>query len=189
MGFEARYTNAGRGQVKGTHARDTLRTMTTKTFTTKQQRFIDHMASNGGNAAQAYRDSGYSAPNDHTAAAGAARLLTSVDITTAIARKTDHLQTQTDISRADVIAGLTVIAQSDEPASARVSAWSKIADILGLVTRKVDINDKRNPVRDQLAGMTLDAVMALMARWETELDALPAGDVIDGDVIESDVMG
>ena len=163
--------------------------MTTRTtFTTKQQRFIDHAASNGGNAAQAYRDAGYSAPNDHTAAAGAARLLTSVDITTAIARKTDHLQAQSDISRADVIAGLTAIAQSDEPASARVSAWSKIADILGLVTRKTEITDSRNPVRDQLAGMTLDAVMALMARMETELDALPAGDVIEGDVINGDVI-
>jgi hypothetical protein len=53
----------------------------------------------------------------------------------------------------------------------------------------VDISDKRNPVRDQLAGMTLDAVLALMERMETELDALPAGDVIDGDVMESDVRG
>ena len=113
--------------------------------------------------------------------------MTSVDIATAIARKTDHLQTQTDISRADVIAGLTAIALSEEPASARVSAWSKIADILGLVTRKTEISDKRNPVRDQLAGMTLDAVLALMERMETELDALPSGDVIDGDVIEGDV--
>jgi phage terminase small subunit len=164
--------------------------MTTKTrLSPKQLRFIDHLASNGGNAAQAYRDAGYSAPNDQTAAAGASRLLTNVEIATAIARKTDHLQTQTDISRADVIAGLTAIALSEEPAGARVSAWSKIADILGLVTRKVDISDKRNPVRDQLAGMTLDAVMALMARWENELDALPAGDVIEGDVTESDVMG
>ena len=164
--------------------------MTTKTtFTTKQQRFIDHAASNGGNAAQAYRDAGYSAPNDRTAANGASRLLVNVGIATAIARKTDHLQTQSDLTRADVIAGLTAIAQSDEPASARVSAWGKIADILGLVTRKVDISDKRNPVRDQLAGMTLDAVLALMARWENELDALPSGNVIDGDVIESDVRG
>jgi phage terminase small subunit len=161
--------------------------MTTKTFTTKQQRFIDHMASNGGNGAQAYRDSGYSAPNDHTAANGASRLLVNVGITTAIARKTDHLQTQTDISRADVIAGLTTIAQSDEPASARVSAWGKIADILGLVTRKVDISDKRNPVRDQLAGMTLDAVLALMERMENELDALPSGDVVDGEATETTV--
>ena len=147
------------------------------------------MASNGGNGAQAYRDSGYSAPNDHTAANGASRLLVNVGIATAIARKTDHLQTQSDLTRADVIAGLTTIAQSDEPASARVSAWSKIADILGLVTRKTEISDKRNPVRDQLAGMTLDAVMALMERMENEMDALPAGDVIDGDVSGGDVMG
>jgi phage terminase small subunit len=161
--------------------------MTTKTFTPKQQRFIDHVASNGGNAAKAYRDSGYSAPNDHTAANGASRLLANVGIATEVQRKTDHLQTQTDISRADVIAGLKTIAQSDEPASARVSAWSKIADILGLVVRKVDINDNRNPLRDQLAGMTLDAVMALMARMETELDALPAGDVVDSDGVETGV--
>jgi hypothetical protein len=57
-----------------------------------------------------------------------------------------------------------------------------------LVTRKTEITDSRNPMRDQLAGMTLDAVMALMARMETELDALPAGDVIEGDVINGDVI-
>jgi phage terminase small subunit len=164
--------------------------MTTKTsFTTKQQRFIDHMASNGGNGAQAYRDSGFSTPNATTATTGAHRLMTNSDIVTAIARKQDHLQAKTDITRADVLVGLHDIATTGNHESSRVSAWGKIADILGLVTRKVDISDKRNPVRDQLAGMTLDAVLALMARWENELDALPSGNVIDGDVIEGDVRG
>jgi hypothetical protein len=36
------------------------------------------------------------------------------------------------------------------------------------------------------AGMMLDAVMALIGRMETELDALPAGDVIDSDGEETD---
>ena len=162
--------------------------MTTKTkLSPKRLAFVNAYATSG-NAAQAYRDAGYSAPNDHTATNGGTRLLANVGIVTAIEQRQARNAAVTEVTRLDVIAGLTDIAQSDEPASARVSAWSKIADILGLITRKVDISDKRNPVRDQLAGMTLDAVMALMARWENELDALPSGDVIDGDVMESDVI-
>ena len=114
--------------------------------------------------------------------------MANVGIVTAIERRQHRNAAVTEVTRLDVIAGLSAIATSDEPASARVSAWSKIADILGLVTRKTEITDSRNPVRDQLAGMTLDAVLALMARMENELDALPSGDVIDGDVIGDDVI-
>ena len=164
--------------------------MTAETkLTPKRQAFVNAYATNGGNGAQAYRDAGYTVASLTVATTEAKRLLTNPDVCTAIQRREHRLQAVTEVTRLDVIAGLTTIAQSDEPASARVSAWGKIADILGLVTRKVDISDKRNPVRDQLAGMTLDAVLALMARWENELDALPSGNVIDGDVIESDVRG
>ena len=171
-----------------TCARATLRTMTTETkLSPKRLAFVNAYATNGGNGAQAYRDAGYKSDTDNVAAAGASRLLRSVKVSTAIQRREHRLQAVTEVTRLDVIAGLTAIAQSDEPASARVSAWSKIADILGLVTRKTEITDSRNPMRDQLAGMTLDAVLALMERMETELDALPAGDVIDSDGEETDV--
>ena len=163
--------------------------MTTETkLSPKRLAFVNAYASNGGNGAQAYRDAGYKVASLTVATTEAQRLLTNPDVSTAIQRREHRLQAVTEVTRLDVIAGLTAIAQSDEPASARVSAWSKIADILGLVTRKVDISDKRNPVRDQLAGMTLDAVLALIGRMESELDALPAGAVIDGDVMESDVI-
>ena len=163
--------------------------MTTETkLTPKRQAFVNAYATNGGHGADAYRDAGYAVANDNVAKVEAHRLLTIPNVVTAIERRQHRNAAVTEVTRLEVIAGLSAIATSDEPASARVSAWSKIADILGLVTRKTEISDKRNPVRDQLAGMTLDAVLALMARMENELDALPAGDVIDGDVIGDDVI-
>ena len=48
----------------------------------------------------------------------------------------------------------------------------------------VGLNDARNPVRDQLQAMTLEGVLALMARMESEMQALPEGDVIDVEVVE-----
>ena len=62
----------------------------------------------------------------------------------------------------DVLKGLGEIAvDSDQPASARVSAWRTLADILGLVVRKVDIQDHRGGLRDELAAMTLAEVLTI----------------------------
>jgi phage terminase small subunit len=131
------------------------------TLSVKRQAFVNHYATNGGNGAQAYRDAGYSAPDVSTATTGAHRLLTKADVASAIDAKRTHLQAASDISRADVIAGLALIAQSGKHESARVSAWSKLADILGLIVRKVDIQDNRSNLRDELAAMTLSEVLAV----------------------------
>ena len=131
------------------------------TLSVKRQAFVNHYATNGGNGAQAYRDAGYSAPDVSTATTGAHRLLTKADVASAIDAKRLHLQAASDISRADVIAGLALIAQSGKQESARVSAWSKLADILGLIVRKVDIQDHRGGLRDELAAMTLAEVLTI----------------------------
>jgi hypothetical protein len=145
------------------------------TLSVKRQAFVNHYATSG-NAAQAYRDAGYSAPNDHTATNGGTRLLANVGISHAINAKRQHLQATSDISRADVIAGLALIAQSGKHESARVSAWSKLADILGLVVRKVDIQDHRSSLRDELAAMTLSEVLTIR---DELAKALPAPGTID----------
>jgi hypothetical protein len=132
------------------------------TLNPRQQRFVDHVASNGGNAAQAYRDAGYSTPTPTTATAGASRLLATDSVRNAVDAKRGHLQAASDISRVDVLKGLGEIAvDSDQPASARVSAWRTLADILGLVVRKVDIQDHRGGLRDELAAMTLAEVLTI----------------------------
>jgi hypothetical protein len=151
--------------------------MTSKTaLTPRQQRFVDHVASNGGNAAQAYRDAGYSTPTPTTATAGASRLLATDSVRNAVDAKRLHLQAASDISRADVIAGLALIAQSGKQESARVSAWSKLADILGLIVRKVDIQDHRSSLRDELAAMTLSEVLTIR---DELAKALPEPETID----------
>ena len=137
--------------------------MTAKTTLSPiRQRFVDHLASNGGNGAKAYRDAGYAAPNVHTAANGASRLLAIAGIRNAVDAKRAHIQAASDISRTDVITGLHKIAcTEDEPASARVAAWRHIGDILGLVTRKVDVTRHDTGLRDDLTAMTLAEVLTL----------------------------
>jgi hypothetical protein len=139
-----------------------IHSMTTKRHhPPRRQSFIDHYASNGGNGSKAYRDAGYSAPTDADARSGASRMLTIANVRNAIQTKRQHLQAVSDLSRADVIAGLALIAQSGKQESARVSAWSKLADILGLIVRKVDIQDHRGGLRDELAAMTLAEVLTI----------------------------
>ena len=138
-----------------------IQSMTSKTtLNPRRQRFVDHFVASG-NGAQAYRDAGYSTPTVTTATAGASRLLATDSVRNAVDAKRGHLQAASDISRADVIAGLALIAQSGKQESARVSAWSKLADILGLIVRKVDIQDHRGGLRDELAAMTLAEVLAI----------------------------
>ena len=140
-----------------------IHSMTTKRHhPPRRQSFIDHYATNGGNGAQAYRDAGYSAPTDADARSGASRMLTIANVRNAVDAKRTHLQAASDLSRVDVLRGLSEIAvDSDQPASARVSAWGQISAILGLVVRRVDIQDNRSNLRDELTAMTLAEVLTI----------------------------
>ena len=103
--------------------------------------------------------------------------MANVGISHAINAKRQHLQATSDISRADVLKGLSEIAVNpDHPASARVSAWRTLADILGLVVRRVDIEDHRGGLRDELAAMTLAEVLTIR---DELAKALPAPGTID----------
>ncbi len=127
-------------------------------LTLKQSAFVDAYVTNGGNGARAYREAGYKAPNPAAAATGAHKLVTSPHIDAAITRQQGDLQAQSYLTAHDVIAGLLEIARSEDTASARVSAWSKIADILGLVVRqsRVDVRERTESLSVALDGKSVD---------------------------------
>ena len=159
---------------------------TTSTLTPRQQSFVDAIVSSKS-AAAAYRIAGFSAPNSGTAAAGASRMLKNVNVRAALAERRDRVQSQQDLDANVVLAGLRDIAMaSDEPASARVSAWRAIADILGLVTRKVSIESERSETRNELQRMfTVSELLELRERMvASERKVLPEETVIDVDVVD-----
>jgi phage terminase small subunit len=162
----------------------------------KRQVFVDNIVRNGGNGSQAYRDSGYEVANDNVASTEAHRLLRNPNVVAAIVERKAAVINED--KRQEAVTHDWMVAEYldtyrdarnvGDLTAARMTLDS-LGKLTGLMVNRTELTDKRNPVRDQLAGMTLDAVMALMARWENELDALPVGDVIEGDVIGDDVMG
>ena len=158
---------------------------TTKPLTPKRQRLVDRYVSNGFNGAEAYRYAGYAVNGPSVARTEATRILAIPSVAKAVERKIAHLQAQSDLSATDIIAGLHDIAVDDsQPTPSRVSAWSKLADILGLVTRKVQHLDDRETVRAELARLfTFDELLAMREQLALS-EPTAAVDVTD---IEDDV--
>ena len=158
----------------------------TKELPVKRARFVDYYVESG-NATESYLRAGYTCNGPSVARTEGHRLLTIPSVRQAIDAKTRQLQIQNDLTAHDVIQGLHGIAtNSDEPASARVSSWSKLADILGLVTRKVSIESERSETRNELQRMfTVSELLELRERMvASERKVLPEETVIDVDVVD-----
>ena len=124
-------------------------------LTAKQETFIDHYLTNGGNIGQAYRDSGYKCSTDATAYVGGSKLLRNGKVLDAIlVRKKDSVAKQRakakriDIDEQWLLAEYidTIrLAKADKQYSAVNASITNIAKLLniGFVDRR-EINQQIN---------------------------------------------
>ena len=124
-------------------------------LTAKQETFIDHYLTNGGNIGQAYRDSGYKCSTDATAYVGGSKLLRNGKVIDAIlVRKKDSVAKQRakakriDIDEQWLLAEYidTIrLAKADKQYSVVNSSITNIAKLLsiGFVDRR-EINQQIN---------------------------------------------
>ena len=124
-------------------------------LTAKQETFIDHYLTNGGNIGQAYRDSGYKCSTDATAYVGGSKLLRNAKVVDRIlVRKKDSVAKQRakakriDIDEQWLLAEYidTIrLAKADKQYSAVNASITNIAKLLniGFVDRR-EINQQIN---------------------------------------------
>lgn len=133
--------------------------MTTKEkYTPKQTEFIYQVATNGGNATQAYRDAGYKVKTDTVARVESTRLLANPSIAAAVDRLRQRQHARSEVSAADILAGLHELATTSDRQAVRLGAWSKLADIFGLVRAKGG-SGTHNTQINVLSGMTPDQLL------------------------------
>jgi phage terminase small subunit len=123
----------------------------------RRQRFVDEYLKDA-NATQAYLRAGYRA-SEEGARRCASLLLTNVDIASAIAAGQKVLREQAGVTQQMVIDGLKREAElcgEDSSHSARVSAWSTLAKVLGMMTERREIvnpDGSLRPVVVQVVGV------------------------------------
>jgi hypothetical protein len=157
------------------------------TLTAKQIAFIDLRVNSKLSAAECYRQAGYTANSDGVAKAGASRLLSSVNVSAALARKHGDIQVRTDVTSDKLISAAWTIyegACDDRAWSAATQAIVTLGRLTGLLIdqRRVTVEDQRG-LREELSAMTLAEVIEIREDLVRARDALPAGPVIEGDVV------
>ena len=160
-------------------------------LTARQQRFVTAYLSNDGNASLAYRQAGYNATTDNALYASASKLLRVAKVADAIQAQRVKLATRAERKTAVTHTWLVseyVDTYHEARDTGDLTAARMTLDSLGRLTgllidqRRVTVEDQRG-LREELSAMTLAEVIEIRADLVRARDALPAAQVIDGDVV------